>query len=221
MNDSELQSLWKSIHSHTPQSISSIPAINGDMAMLKAKKLLKSARPLKRFALAAGILWVLLAGSFMGTLVFENSGSINLFLVCSISLQILITAIATGIYLYQIYLIDSIDFSEPVIKIQQQLSELMTATLRAARILILQLPLWTTFYWNTSMFLWDNLPWWIIQGFITLLFCAVALWLYHNIRIENRHKKWFQWLFSGREWQPVLECMELAEQIDDFKKNGA
>jgi hypothetical protein len=56
-----------------------------------------------------------------------------------------------------------------------------------------------------------------IQGLIALFSVYAAVWLFLNIKYENREKKWFRWLFSGKEWDPILKAMELIKQIDEYK----
>jgi hypothetical protein len=148
----------------------------------------------------------------------HHLGETNLFFLLSATIQVLLTAIAIGVYVYQLALINSIDFSEPVLTIQEKISKLKISTLNVTRLLFLQLPLWTTFYWNAKMFVAENWMLWIMQGMITLSFALVALWLFFNIKYENRNKKWFQWIFRGKEWQPILQSMELLNQIDNYQE---
>ena len=68
------------------------------------------------------------------------------------------------------------------------------------------------------MFVAENWMLWIMQGMVTLSFALVALWLFFNIKYENRNKKWFQWIFRGKEWQPILQSMELLNQIDNYQE---
>ena len=92
-------------------------------------------------------------------------------------------------------------------------------TLLVARLLFLQLPLWTTFYWNKSMLQNGNigLYLYILQIVITLLFSFIAVWLFRNIKYENREKKWFRLIFNGKEWSPVMKSMELLSHIDEYR----
>ena len=92
------------------------------------------------------------------------------------------------------------------------------STLNVTRILFLQLPVWTTFYWNEKMFAIENLFLWIIQGAVTLSLTYLAVWLFFNIKYENRNKKWFQLIFRGKEWQPILQSMELLNKIEHYQE---
>jgi hypothetical protein len=87
-----------------------------------------------------------------------------------------------------------------------------------ARLLFLQTPVWTTFYWSKGMLENGNI--WLIalQVIITALFTYPAIWLFINIKYENRDKKWFRLIFSGKEWDPVIKSMELLNQVSEYKK---
>lgn len=107
-------------------------------------------------------------------------------------LQVLLTAIALVFYMYQLNLIDKIDFTEPVLAIQERLSELKVSTLNVTRLLFLQLPLWTTFYWKEKMFVAQNWGLRVIQAVVTISFTALSMWLFFHIKPENQDKKWFR-----------------------------
>jgi hypothetical protein len=87
--------------------------------------------------------------------------------------------------------------------------------------LLLQLPVWTTFWWNETMLTDWNLLQWTMVGLVTLSFTFIALWLFFNINYENRNKKWFIMLFSGKEWTPLMKAMELLEQVEECKGDNA
>lgn len=218
MNENELKLLWQSASEKLADGLSVNKKNTEDITRLKVDNLLSSMKPIKLFTVGAGIVWVFLLGSFTANLVFDAPSSVSPFFVGSAAVQLLLTVIAIGVYVYQLHLIGTTDFSEPVLAIQEKLSKLKLSTLNVTRILFLQLPVWTTFYWNEKMFVADNWPLWIVQGVITLAFTFLAVWLFFNIRYENRTKKWFQWIFKGKEWQPILESMELLGQIENYQE---
>ena len=51
----------------------------------------------------------------------------------------------------------------------------------------------------------------------TISFTFIAIWLFFNIKYENRNKEWFQLIFTGKEWSPLMKSMELLEQLKDYK----
>jgi hypothetical protein len=67
--------------------------------------------------------------------------------------------------------------------------------------------------------MFENGNWfmWLIQGIVTLSSTYVAIWLFFNIKYENRNKKWFKFIFTGKEWTPLMKAMELLEQTEEYK----
>ena len=45
-----------------------------------------------------------------------------------------------------------------------------------------------------------------------------VFWRFFNIKYENRNKKWFQLIFRGKEWQPILQSMDLLNQIEQYQE---
>ena len=217
MNENELKLLWQSTNKKLEESLTINKNNTEDIIRLKVQNFLSSMKPIKIFTLSIGILWVIVLVIVLVNLFVNAYDNVSLFFLYSATIQVLLTAIAVGIYINQLDLIYNIDFSKPVIVIQQKLSKLKLSTLAVTRILFLQLPVWTTFYWNEAMFEKGNLSLWVIQVIITLLFTYFSLWLFFNIKYENRNKRWFQFIFRGREWQPILQSMELINRIQNYQ----
>jgi hypothetical protein len=216
MNELDLKMLWQ----QSQQKIEALVRVNRkaeeDITRLKVNSLLGTMKPVKIFAIVAGMLWVLVIGGFIADRFINHFSATSPFLLFAGSVQVFLTALAVGMYIYQLYLIQSIDFSQPVLVIQQRLAKLITSTLNVTRILFLQLPLWTMFFWHDAMFIPENKVWWIMNIVKTILFTALAIWLFVNIKIENKDKRWFKWLFNGPEWKPVMESVEMLKQIENF-----
>ncbi|MBE2278779.1 MAG: hypothetical protein IAE91_00165 [Ignavibacteriaceae bacterium] len=219
MNDSELKKLWQSSqlteeNNGTGEKIEDIEISN-----LKVKKLISSMKPIKIFTLAAGILWVIMGLYLLGNIYLNDFEGANKFFLYSATFQVLLTAISVVIYLYQLILINKVDLSEPVIATQEKLSKLKSTTLTVTRILFLQLPVWTTFWWNNLMFE----EWGVMQlsvvFLITILFTAISLWIFINLKFENRDKKWFKLILAGKEWTPLINSLNILEQIEEVKND--
>ena len=218
MNENELKLLWQTTNEKLNGSLRVNKKNTDDITRLKAQNVLSSMKPIKIFTLVVGIIWVIGLGSFLTNLIVNHLGEVSPFFLFSGTIQVLLTAITIGVYVYQIDIINKIDFSEPVLIIQENISKLKISTLNVTRLLFLQLPVWTTFYWNEKMFVTENWSLWILQCVVTLFFTYLALWLFFNIKYENRQKKWFQVIFSGKEWQPILQSMELLNQIKQYQE---
>jgi hypothetical protein len=221
MNELELKKLWQATNLKLEESLVITRNNSDEIAKMKIHNFLGSMKPIKIFTLLIGILWVGITGSVVVNLFLFASANVNLFFLFSATIQIGLTAIALIIYIYQLIKIYEVDISDPILKTQKRLANLKTSTLWITRILFLQLPVWTTFYWNTSMIENGNWFLWITQGIVTLSFVYVAIWLFFNIRYENKNKKWFKLIFNGKEWTPLMKSMDLLEQIEDYKDKNA
>lgn len=140
------------------------------------------------------------------------------FFLVPAGIQVLLTKLGIAIYLYQFILIHQIDISNPVLATQQKLVQLRSATLWVARLLFLQVPVWTTFYWSKSMLEHGSIALVVFQNnSYFFLFTLMAVWLFLNINYENRDKKWFRLIVNGKEWSAVIKSMELLREIHDYR----
>jgi hypothetical protein len=217
MEHTEIINLWKSYDKKLDDSISINRDLSLEITKMKSYALLQSMKPVKIFALFAGLIWVVLGGYIVVNLFRYAYADVSQFFLYSAAIQLVITAIALIIYIYQLVLIQQVDLSESILTTQSRLSSLRSSTLWAARILFLQLPLWTTFYLSENLLQNGNKALLIINVILTLAFAFAGLWLFVNIKYENREKKWFKMIFQGKEWNPVIKSMELLRDIEEYK----
>ena len=213
MENTEIISLWKSYSKKLDENLMLNRKNATDITLMKVASLLSSMMPLKIFTILAGIIWV----GFLDILIVNLFSTATPFFLISAGIQSLLTTIAIGIYLYQIILIQQADISEPVLATQNKLARLKSTTIWVTRLLFLQLPVWTTFYWNKSMLENGNIVLYILQIAITLLFTFMAIWLFKNIKYENRNKQWFGLIFNGKEWNPVIKSIEMLGQVAAYR----
>ena len=218
MDQSEIINLWKAYDRKLEASLMLNKSNAIEITRLKTKSLLSSMTPLKIFTIIVGMLWVGIGGTIVVNLFVHAYASVSPFFLYSAAFQLLLTAIGIGIYLYQLVLIHQMDITDTLIKTQKRLTQLKSSTLWVARILFLQLPVWTTFYWSMDLIKSGHLPYIFLNSVVTLLAIAVSLWLFINIRYENREKKWFKLIFEGKEWTPVIKAIELHKEIEAFER---
>ncbi|ATL46166.1 hypothetical protein COR50_02725 [Chitinophaga caeni] len=215
MNELELKQLWQTTNDKLEANFVLSKENADNITRLKVHNILGSMKPLKFFTILIGMLWVTI-GSIVLSANWESLWNANKFFLLSAALQILLTASALFIYLFQLVKIYRVDTGNPILKTQRELAQLKISTLWSARILFLQLPLWTTFWWHESMFTNWNIGQWLVTLTITGSFTFLSLWLFFNIKYENRDKKWFKLIFKGKEWTPLMKSMELLDQINRF-----
>jgi len=213
MEDTQIINLWRSYGQKLEESLQLNRKNAEEITRIKVRSFLASMKPLKIFTIVVGILWV----GFVDLLIIKTFPAANWFFIVSAGIQVLLTKLAIIIYLYQLILIHQADISEPVLETQRKLASLKSTTLWIARILFLQLPVWTTFYWNKSMLVNGNIALYLLQIVITGSFTFVAVWLFRNIKNENKDKKWFRLIFNGNEWTPLIKSIELLNQVKEYK----
>lgn len=217
MNELELKKLWQTTNDKWEERFVIIEKNTEDIARMKVHSILGSMKPIKIFTLMAGILWVGIGAITLSSIYLNSFAEANKFFLFSASIQVGLTATALYIYLYQLITIHQVDITDSILRTQNKLANLKISTLWVTRILFLQLPVWSTFWWNETMLSdWGILQWGITL-FFPVLFTFIALWLFFNINYENRNKKWFQLIFKGKEWTPLIKSMELLEQVADYK----
>ena len=213
MEDIEIINLWKSYYKKLEENLLFNRKNAEDITRIKVQSFLASMKPMKIFIILVSIVWI----GFVDILIINIFDVASPFLLVSAAIHVLLTKLAIGIYLYQLILIYQVDINEPILATQEKLVRLRSSTLWVSRLLFLQLPVWTTFWWNEVMFQEWNVFQWLITGSVTLAFVFAAIWLFFNIKFENRDKKWFRLLFNGIEWNPVIKSMELLSQINEYK----
>lgn len=216
MEDVEILDLWKSYDKRLRESLVLNRQHAEDITKLKVQSFLGSMRPRKQFTFWVGIVWVVLIDLLIVKLFFIASP----FFLISMGIQVLLTKVAIVVYLYQLMLLRQTDISEPILATQERIARLQSSTLWVTRLLFLQTPIWTTFFLSKKMFMTSNVWLILLPIVITAIFTYAAVWLFLNIKYENRNKKWFRLIFKGKEWDPMIKSMELLDQISEYKKEA-
>ncbi len=214
MEDNELKQLWASLNKKQEISLNINQKLLENTTDLRVTSLLNSMKPIKIALIVIGILWVV----FLDTIIINTFGVASLFFTASAVIQSFLTKLAIGVYFYQLVTIRQVDISQPIMVTQEKISALKTSTLCVARILFLQLPVWSTFYLHRALFKPENIFWLIIQAIVSFALTYLAIWLFVNIKQENKDRKWFILLFEGKEWSPVIKSMELLEDLAVFRE---
>ncbi len=213
MEDIEIINTWKSYDKKLEENLIFNKKITNEIIKMKVQSFLALMMPLKIFTVLIGLVWVI----FVDILIVNLFQIANPFFLISAGIQVVLTKLAIGTYLYQLILIHQTNRDEPILVTQIKVASLKSTTLWVARLLFLQFPVWTTFYWNESMLRNGNVWLYILQIIVTASFTYLAVWLFLNIKYENRDKKWFLYIFNGTEWNPVMKSLELLSQIKEYK----
>ena len=215
MNDTDLKYLWQAGNNQIAISQKSDKTSLDKLKKRNVSHFLSSMKPIKIFTLLVGLLWVFGIGYVLIKLTINAYAQVSLYFLYSAYFQVMLTAVAVILYIIQLSTLYSIDFNKPVVILQKTLINLKASTLNVTRILILQLPFWTTFYWNESMFKNGTLPLFILQGAVTISFTYLSLWLFFHLKFENADKWWFKLLLQGKEWEPIITSIVILNDMEE------
>lgn len=218
MENTEIINIWKSHDKKLEQNLILNKTIAEEITRKKVKSALSSMTLVKLLAVMVGVAWVISLDFVIVNLAINALDQVSPFFLVSACIQVLITKVAIGIYIHQLILIHKTDISESITQTQERLATLKSSTLLVTRILFLQFPLWTTFYLHSGMLETGNAILFILQAVVTISFTYLAIWLFKNIKYENKDKRWFRLLFGGTEWVPIIKSMELLKEVEEFKK---
>jgi hypothetical protein len=181
----------------------------------KARTKLNALARFKGRVAVLGVLWVL----FLAMLVYGNWFS-NPYFTISVGIILLFNIVAVVVYIRHITVIRQINYGESITATQEKLAILKLSTVNSTRILMLQMPFYTTWFWHSNWINYSSGSFWLIAFPITLLFTWLAIFLYRNISLKNMHKKWLKLLMmAGPEYKPLLEAQAFMGEIDAFKKD--
>jgi glucan phosphoethanolaminetransferase (alkaline phosphatase superfamily) len=219
MEDLELNALWKEYDRKLEESRMlnlQAWAVNHQtfewLQTSKARSRLKPMGVFKGWAVFLGVVWAL----FLGVLLIGNHGK-NPYFTVSVAIILLFTLYAIVAYLRQMALIRQIDYTDNVLETQQKLSQLQASTLRTTRILFLQTPFYSTWFWSDRLIGDNSAGFWGISVPVAVLLSLASLWIYRNCTLANSGRKWFRFLFKGIEWTPILRAMEYLREIEEFR----
>jgi hypothetical protein len=181
----------------------------------KAKSKLHALARFKAWVAVLGVLWVL----FLAVII-QGSWMVNPYFTVSAGMIMVFNILAVAVYIRHIVLIREINYSESITATQQKLASLKLSTVNTTRILMLQMPFYTTWFWHSNWIHNDSTSFWLVAFPITLLFTWLAVFLYRNITLKNMHKKWLKLFMSaGPEYSSVAEAQAFISEIEDFKKD--
>jgi hypothetical protein len=213
MDNLEIINLWKKYDEQLEKTLSINHKLINELQQQKAKNALKPARNYKLLAIVVGIVYAALIIYFL----YYLGPIASIFVKVSVGIHLLVTLVAIGMYVNQLVLINQIDCTENIVRMQQKLATLQASTVKVIGICFLQMPVFAT--WNISFKMINETPlnFWLIQMPIVALFTFAGIWFYKNIDLKNMDKKWFKIMFYGAEWSSILKSGKFLREIEDFE----
>lgn len=219
MEDKELLKMWKAQNEKIEQSLSINRRLLIETINQKAQISLRSLKRLKTIGIVSFVFYLLVLGYLLAYAVSNYSSAANYFIV-SFSAIFLINLRGFVDYIKHLVWANSIDYNGSIIEIQQNLLKLQFSIVNHTKIMVLQLPFWTTFYLSDRWFP-DHIgvPYIVFQVLLTGGFTYLAYWLFKNQKVENLDKKWYKNLIAGSGGKPVRQALEFYKEIETFKSD--
>lgn len=217
MESIDLINLWKAQDGKIEQSLAINKKLLIEVISQKAESTLKSLIRVKALGIVAAFLYLMLLGSVLCFAISHYSSAASYFII-SMSAIFLINLKALYDYIKHLVWITNINYDGSITEIQKKLTTLQLSIFKHNRIVILQLPFWTTFYLSNQWFPKDTSWAYIIfQLTLTGAFTYIAYWLYKNQTIENAEKKWIKMFISGSGGKSVMKALAFYKEIEQFK----
>ncbi len=218
MENIELISIWKEQNAKIEKTLEINKRLLNETISLKVESSLKGLVRLTTTGIIAFVFYLLILGYAL-VYAISNYSSANNYFIISMTAIALINIKGFADYIKHLAWTKNINYDGSVMEIQKQLSKLQLSIINHSKIMILQLPFWTTFYLSDRWFPQDvGLPYIILQIFMTGSFIYFTFWLYTQHKPENLSKKWFRNMIAGSGGKSVEKALEFYKEMEEFEK---
>lgn len=220
MENIELINIWKEQNAKIEKSLAINKLLLKETISRKAASSLNGLVRLTTAGIIAFVFYLLLLGYILFYAISNYSSASNYFIV-SMSVIALINIKGFADYIKHLAWTKNINYDGSVMEIQKRLSKLQLSIINHSKIMILQLPFWTTFYLSNSWFPQDiGFVYMLFQITLTGSFIYLTYWLYRKHKPENLTKKWFRNLIAGSGGKSVEKAIEFYREIEEFEKEN-
>lgn len=212
--------LWKEHYEKIDRSLAINKRLLAETVNNKAGSVLHALLKFKTRGVVAVVVYLFVLGTLLFYAISNYSSAANYFIV-SIGAIFLINLRALYDYIKHIVWINEIDYDGSITAIQQQLVRLQLSIFRHSRIMVLQIPFWTTFQLSDKWFP-QSVGWGyvVFQVALTASFTWLALWLYQKQTPANADKKWIRSLLAGSGANKVSKALAFYKELEAFQLAG-
>lgn len=207
MQDTELIQLWKSYQQKLDDSLQMNKKCLQEIQLMKASSSLKPVRRTRWVGIVFGFCWL----AFIGFLISQSLEWSKIAFVISAGIHFMVSAYAVIVYIQHLHLLDEFDNSNTIIEAQQKLVILYSSNLRILGILLLQLPVFSTWYMSPEWLHHSPATFLGIQVPVVLIQAWMGWWAFRNLHYKNHDKKWFRWFVSSGEFAVIKRAMSILK----------
>ena len=218
MENIELINIWKEQNAKIEKSLAINQLLLKETINNKAKNSLRSLIKLKTAGIIAFVFYLLFL-AYLLVYAFSNYSSAWNYFIVSFSVIALVNIKGFADYIKHLVWTNNINYNGSIMEIQQQLSRLQLSIINHSKIMILQIPFWTTFYLSNLWFPQEvGLGYVIFQILLTGSFVYITYWLYKQHKLESLRKKWFRNMIAGSGGKSVEKALEFYKEMEEFEK---
>jgi len=212
MNELDLKNAWQSYDRKLDRLLEVNFQQLKDIQSIKAESKINSFKRSHVIVMLLGVAWVW----FLGFLVYHTNG--NPYFSLSIGLIILFNVFAVLLYLRHIIILSSINIAESITETQRRLVKVYTSYVQVGRVLLLQTPLYCTWWYTDELVQHGGPLFWTIQAVIVSVFTGLAIYLFRKLSLKNKSGNWVKRTdkFFGAE--KLQNAIAFLDEIEEFKK---
>ncbi len=214
MNESELKNLWQSEN----QKIEKILEINKrqlyTLQTERAESKIKSFIKGHTASVVLGIVWI----GFLSFLVYHSLD--KFYFSLSVGLLILFNVFAVIAYIRHIAILTSVTIEESITETQRKIALVRTSDNLVGRILILQTPLYCTWWYTEDLVQNGGIFFWAVNLIVVGLFTAAAIFLFIKLSPSNPSAKWLRWTDKYFGSEKLAKASKFLTEIEEYKKEN-
>jgi hypothetical protein len=216
MEETNFVLLWKEHYDKIDQSLAINKRLLKELVNNKAESAVRALIREKAFGIIAAVLYLALLGAVLFFAISRYRPAANYF-IFSIGGIFLINVKALYDYIRHLVLINGIRYDGSVKEIQGKLKELQLSQIRHARIMVLQFPLWTTFFLSSAWFPGSvSVGYVVFQVLMTGSFTWLGFWLYKTITPDHPENRWTRLFISGVGGKTVVNALKFYQEMEDI-----
>lgn len=211
MEEMDIKQLWQAYDKKLERSLQLNHKIIKYMQIQKAESNISSFRRNQVFGVAAGIIWILI-------LVFLVLHTLsNIYFVVSVGLIALFNIFAVATYIRHLVLLSQINIGDSITRTQEKLATIQMSLNNVGRILVLQAPLYCTFWYNQDLVAHAGATFWSINLSVVTIFTLASIYLFRTLTFKNIHKKWVRVFIESFGGKNILKALKFLNDIEEYK----
>ncbi|MDO9256016.1 MAG: hypothetical protein Q7U54_10925 [Bacteroidales bacterium] len=212
MNELDLKNAWQSYDRKLDRLLEVNFQQLKDIQSIKAESKINSFKKSHIFVMLLGVAWVWL----LGFLVYHTKD--NPYFTISVGVIMLFNVFAVVLYFRHIIILSSINIAESIIETQRKLTLVYTSYVQVGRVLLLQTPLYCTWWYTEELVQHGGFIFWTIQAVIVTSFTAIAIYLFRKLSLKSKSGNWVKRTdkFFGAE--KLQKAIAFLDEIEEFKK---